>query len=73
MLSKRDIHNINHFDKLEPYHQRIFRSKLYKKSQQVFGDLQFLLINKTKLKLKLHKVIDYEEIKNLLELLEKTT
>ena len=70
MLSKIDIKNIKNFELLEPYHQRIIRSKFYKKSKKSIKDLQFLLINKNKLKLKLNKVISYEELENLLDLLQ---
>ncbi len=73
MLTPTDIKNIEGFQKLPPNHQRVFKHRLIKKCIMSQEDLEFILLNYDKLKIKIDKIIDINQLTKLLELYENLT
>ena len=66
MLSKADRKNIEHFEKLNSSHQRVFKHRLRKKCIFAIKDLQYVFENCLKLDIKPDKFIDVVGLFDLL-------
>ena len=70
MLTPSDHHKINNFKDLNPNHQRVFKHRLIKKCKASIKDLKYVSLNYEKLNLKIDKIIDTEELSDLIEIYE---
>jgi len=71
MLTPSDIKNIENFDKLNSNHQRVFRFRIKNKCKYSIKDLNYILLNYNKLKLKLDDFIDIDSLINFVDTIEK--
>ncbi len=70
MLTPSDMKKVKNFDKLDKNHQRVFKHRLIKKCIRSQEDLEFILLNYDKLKIKIDKIIDINQLIKLLETYE---
>ena len=70
MLTPTDLKNIKNFDDLNKNHQRIFKFRLKGKCSRIFQDLDYLLLNYSKLKLKKEEIIDINRLISLIKTYE---
>lgn len=70
MLTPTDIKNIKNFESLKVNHKRVFKHRLIKKCSSSLRDIEIVLNNYEKLNLKIDKVLDINQLINLLELYE---
>ena len=70
MLTPSDRKKIEDFEKLNVNHQRVFKHRLIKKCLQFQKDIEFILLHHEKLKIKVDKIIDIDQITKLLEIYE---
>lgn len=71
MLTPTDLKNIKNFEKLNPNHRRVFKHRLIKKCVACQKDLEFVLLNYVGLGLKADKIIDIEQLVNVVKCYEK--
>ena len=72
MLSRQSIYNIDNFDKLSSNYRRVLKHRLKKKCNRAIIDLQYILLNKDKLKLKKDDIVNPLQLIDLQEAYENT-
>jgi len=70
MLTPTDIKNMENFENLKEGHKRIFKHRLIKKFRQFQEDLEVVLLHYEKMKIKVDKIIDINQLTKLLKLYE---
>ena len=68
MITPSDINKIENFNELNVNHKRVFRHRLVKKCLQFQKDLEIVILNSETLKIEVEKVIDLNQLINLVEL-----
>jgi len=71
MLTPTDLKNIKNFQSLNLNHQRVFKHRLIKKCRSSFKDIEYILLKREKLNIKIDKIIDIIQLVSLLDLYEK--
>ena len=71
MLTPTDIKNIENFQRLNKNHQRVFRYRIKNKSKKSIKDLNYLLLNYNKLKLKIEDFIDPDYLISLVDTIKE--
>ncbi len=67
MITPSDLIKIKEFSELNANHRRVFRYRLIKKCQQFQKDLEIVMLNSKVLKINIEKVIDLNQLINLIE------
>lgn len=67
MLTPTDKKNIERFEALPFNHQRVFKHRLIKKCASALKDIEVVLNNHEKLKIQIDKVLDINQLINLME------
>lgn len=70
MLTPTDKKNIENFETLTLNHQRVFKHRLIQKCVKFQKDFEFVLLNFSKLNIKVDKIVDIAQLTKLLELYE---
>jgi len=71
MLTPTDKENLMNFEKLKSTHQRVFKHRLMKKCTSSLKDIEVVLSNHERLKIKINKVLDINQLVNLMDWYEK--
>ena len=71
MLTPTNLKNIKNFKSLKTNTQRVFKHRLIKKCSSSLKDIEYILLNREKLNIKVDKIIDISQLVNLLDLYEK--
>jgi hypothetical protein len=70
MLTPTDKKNIENFENLTVNHRRVFKHRLIQKCVKFQTDFEFVLLNFSKLNIKIDKIVDITQLTKLLELYE---
>ena len=71
MLTDRQIHNIQNFDKLTSNHRRVFRYFLRNKCDKVLKHLKFILLNYERLHMRPDDIVNLKDLKELVRIVSK--
>lgn len=71
MLTPTDKKNIHQFKTLKPNHQRVFKHRLRKKCISSIRDIRYVLLNYDKMKLRLDKFVQLEDLISLIKTYEE--
>ena len=71
MLTPTDKRNLKNFWSLTSNHQRVFKFRLKNKCVSALKDVEFVLSNYEKLNIKVNKILDINQLVNLLEWYER--
>ena len=68
MITPSDLKKIENFYELNSNHKRVFRHRLVRKCLQFQRDLEIVMLNSKTLKIDIDKIINLNQLINLVEL-----
>lgn len=71
MLTPTDKRNLKNFEKLTSNHQRVFKHRIKEKCNSALKDIGVVANYHEKLKFKVDKILDINQLVNLMDLYEK--